>query len=358
MAEAIGIELGKLVVEKLGFKAGKLIMSAKDINSQIERLQETKSIIEATLRDADPLESCSSVEGKMIRNLHGIEARLEYFFDEKQTRAKQKELMGGSRHSKELRLFFSSLNQLVSPFRTAAKIKEIKEELESIARDHSLELRTLEWFVVGEDTSESSRSKGSAAGGLTELSDLNNLKGLLRIIVDRESKYIAAEAKTAHLKMKNQLTVLIIDFKKSGKKDYMVLEALQPHGANLKYLEISNYGGEKLPDWICTLNSLEYLSIYGCQQLDKLSDSIGSLTSLKTLEICGCPRLESLPHQISNLSQLDKIYIIRCSKVLVERCRNPTESTLRAIPGKKFLGTGANGSKVLVSRVLTTCDNT
>ncbi|KMT15953.1 hypothetical protein BVRB_3g051360 [Beta vulgaris subsp. vulgaris] len=695
MAEAIGIEVGKLFVEKLGFKAGKLIMSVKDINSQIQRLQETKSIIEATLRDADPLESCSSVEGKMIRNLHGIEARLEYFFDEKQTRAKQKELMGGSRHSKELRLFFSSSNQLVSPLRTAAKIKEIKEELESIARDHSLvsgiannysmsrrkqtevlaetgpflatdvvigrnedrdsiitelfhstndqesfspvaivgiggqgkttlaqyvyndervksgfdvqlwvfatldfsvskvlqkiiasantdektfkgemvqlqhrmvqaivgkkfllvidnvwegpnlvenweqvkallkvgakgskvlittrsetvarnmgtfdpymlcdlgkdeswrlfkhfafkqgqesgieaigkeiadmiprvplvikvigchladkgtireweafknelasnssshvrdkimqtlkisydrldkklklcvaycslfpkgtrfdvdkmvriwialgyvesesgkledigeeyvnqlgrcgffqvvcrnkygqliwfymhdvmhdlllsidksvyqmidyrtskiaegvshvsfcrandlnwdvpssvliikqqlqsiliveaddivmkqygELQTLDWFVVGEDTSE---SKGSVAGGLTELSDLNNLKGELTILVNRESKYIAAEAKTAHLKMKKQLTELIIDFEKSGKEDYMVLEALQPHGDNLKFLCIENYGGEKLPDWIDTLNSLKALTIWGCPRLGSL----------------------------------------------------------------------------------------
>lgn len=134
MAEAIGIELGKLVVEKLGFKAGKLIMSVKDINSQIQRLQETKSIIEATLRDADPLESCSSVEGKMIRNLHGIEARLEYFFDEKQTRAKQKELMGGSRHSKELRLFFSSSNQLVSPLRTEKSNEGMNETRKTLLK--------------------------------------------------------------------------------------------------------------------------------------------------------------------------------------------------------------------------------
>ncbi|XP_010696097.1 putative disease resistance protein RGA1 [Beta vulgaris subsp. vulgaris] len=146
------------------------------------------------------------------------------------------------------------------------------------------ELRMLDMFVVSK---QSYRSEANAIGGLADLEKLNNIEGGLTIKVRRESKDIAPEARAANLKMKDKLTQFYIEFEYSTKEDEMVLEGLHPH-ANLKFLEIKGYGGERLPSWMMDdqlhirLPNLMSINIQNCKSCRYLC-SLGRLPHLRRL---------------------------------------------------------------------------
>ncbi|XP_074320025.1 disease resistance protein RGA2-like [Silene latifolia] len=73
----------------------------------------------------------------MLEKLERGLAKLIDFQDAKATKAKKKQLMGGSKFTKEARLFFSTSNQLVSPFKDARKINGITGELSRVARNYA-----------------------------------------------------------------------------------------------------------------------------------------------------------------------------------------------------------------------------
>ncbi|KKM69103.1 hypothetical protein LCGC14_1454190, partial [marine sediment metagenome] len=107
----------------------------------------------------------------------------------------------------------------------------------------------------------------------------------------------------------------------------------------LKYLFISAFDFEKIPDWIGNFEHLESLDISSCE-LQSIPEAIGKLKSLKKLNLfnnylitlpefigeltnlvelnCRMCRLESLPESIGNLKQL--------------RILNLTDNELRKLP--------------------------
>ncbi|XP_074319890.1 putative disease resistance protein RGA3 [Silene latifolia] len=137
MAESIVAELVKTIADKVGSEVCKTIVGVADIESQIKGLQDIKNTIEATLLDADSAQVCTHSQRDVLEKLELGIAKLIDFQDAKAAKAKQKELMGGSKFTKEVRLFFSTSNQLVSPFKDARKIKGITEELSRMARNHA-----------------------------------------------------------------------------------------------------------------------------------------------------------------------------------------------------------------------------
>ncbi|XP_074318056.1 disease resistance protein RGA2-like [Silene latifolia] len=137
MAESIVTELVKTIGQKVGSEVWKTIAGAADIDSQIKGLQDVKNTIEATLLDADSAHVCSHSQRDVLEKLERGLAKLIDFQDAKATKGKQKQLMSGSKFTKEVRLFFSTSNQLVSPFKDAGKIKGITGELSRIARNHA-----------------------------------------------------------------------------------------------------------------------------------------------------------------------------------------------------------------------------
>ncbi|XP_074319938.1 putative disease resistance protein RGA3 [Silene latifolia] len=137
MAESIVTELVKTVVEKVGSEVWRRIVGAADIDSQIKELQDIKNTIEATLLDANSAQVCTHSQRDVLEKLEQGLAKLIDFQDAKAAKTKQKELMDGSKFTKEARLFFSTSNQLVSPFKNARKIKGITEELCRIERNHA-----------------------------------------------------------------------------------------------------------------------------------------------------------------------------------------------------------------------------
>ncbi|XP_074319883.1 disease resistance protein RGA2-like isoform X2 [Silene latifolia] len=82
-------------------------------------------------------EVCSHSQRVVLEKLEYGLAKLIDFQDAKAAKAKQKELMDGSKFTKEARLFFSTSNQLVSSFKDARKIKGITGKLSRIARNYA-----------------------------------------------------------------------------------------------------------------------------------------------------------------------------------------------------------------------------
>ncbi|XP_042501395.1 disease resistance protein RUN1-like [Macadamia integrifolia] len=69
---------------------------------------------------------------------------------------------------------------------------------------------------------------------------------------------------------------------------------------------------EELPNNICRLGSLQFLSLISCTSLQKLPESIGDLKSLVTLSLDGT-KIEELPNSICSLSSLQVLTLISCS---------------------------------------------
>ncbi|KAL4279055.1 hypothetical protein GQ457_03G010780 [Hibiscus cannabinus] len=110
-------------------------------------------------------------------------------------------------------------------------------------------LQTLTRFVVGTDSFE----RGS--GCLSELKDLNELRGELMIAKLENLRNVASECKEANLKGKQHLEVLTLDWSRevtkhvSSEEDEALLEGLQPH-LNLKEFHIYGYRAERFPNWM------------------------------------------------------------------------------------------------------------
>ncbi|XP_074320014.1 disease resistance protein RGA2-like isoform X2 [Silene latifolia] len=133
-------------------------------------------------------------------------------------------------------------------------------------------LETLGHFVVGKPRNSLTPpygSKAKLAGDLADLGGLDNLKGVLKIVLVDRSKDIVSEAKAANLDRK-EITMFTMIFRESNIEDEMVLENLKP-GANLEYLHIENYGGRRLPCWMregihLWLPNLVEIYIHDCKE--------------------------------------------------------------------------------------------
>ncbi|XP_075661775.1 putative disease resistance RPP13-like protein 1 [Castanea sativa] len=142
-------------------------------------------------------------------------------------------------------------------------------------------LRTLSFFIVGQDAGEQ----------IKELGCLNQLSGELDIrrlenVRDQE------EARSANLAIKakmNQVTFywsLYAERKVNHCNDEEVLEGLCPH-QNLKSLKIDGFSGKKFPSWMSShFDYLIQINLEYCENCEQVP-TFGHLPCLKALEIKG-----------------------------------------------------------------------
>ena len=101
------------------------------------------------------------------------------------------------------------------------------------------------------------KKKMAKSNGPSQLKELHNLGGYLRIENLGHGKDKARECKDANLKEKHHLQQLLLEWDASewdAETDEM-LEGLQPH-PNLKVLELQNYMGVRIPSWVSSLTNL------------------------------------------------------------------------------------------------------
>ncbi|XP_039044413.1 putative disease resistance protein RGA3 [Hibiscus syriacus] len=149
-------------------------------------------------------------------------------------------------------------------------------------------LQTLSMFVVDKDGSH-----GAAAADLSELSQLNNLRGELTIRNLGFVKNAREKFKAANLKGKQHLRELVLEWSGDSEDEEKSLEDLQPH-PNLRKLQVIEWRGDaKFPSWISLLTHLVDIKIWGPSKFKHLR-SFSRLPHLQRLIIFNLSELESM----------------------------------------------------------------
>ncbi|XP_028799844.1 putative disease resistance protein RGA1 [Neltuma alba] len=138
-----------------------------------------------------------------------------------------------------------------------------------------------------------------ASARISELGELNNLRGTLKIRGLKHLRSNPTEAESARLMEKQHLQELFLSWDtfssncelSKDNSDEFILERLRPHHA-IKFLCIDGFSGERLPDWIGTLLKLQHLRLWNCRNLISLPEGLRHLRSLRTFKINGTPLLD------------------------------------------------------------------
>ncbi|KDP43489.1 hypothetical protein JCGZ_16776 [Jatropha curcas] len=196
-------------------------------------------------------------------------------------------------------------------------------------------LETLSIFTVDK------RGRGAR---LSELKDLNNLRGELSIQNLQYVKNPELDFCAANLKEKQHLQYLQLWWKKrqgneDGNEDFaedidndeMALEVLQPH-QNLKGLYLFYYRGVKLSSWLSSLTNLVELRLNSCKNIQCLPpfDQFPSLKRLKVFKLTNLEYIESgISCNNGGFPSLKLLDISECPNLKGwRRCEKDTRGTI------------------------------
>ncbi|KAK4592358.1 hypothetical protein RGQ29_016768, partial [Quercus rubra] len=135
MAEGVLFDLGKKVLEVAGSLALQEIKLACGVKAELENLKSTVSTIQAVLVDAEKQGSHNNQVKDWLNKLKDVLHDADDVLDDFSTDALQQKVMTGSKMTKEVRIFFSSSNQLAFSLKMGHRIKAVRERLDVIAKD-------------------------------------------------------------------------------------------------------------------------------------------------------------------------------------------------------------------------------
>ena len=174
---------------------------------------------------------------------------------------------------------------------------------------HLTSLEILTDFVVRQEDLKASsfnwhkKKQGRSGGGLTELKELSNLGGSLRIFELGHGEDDTVECKATNMKDKQHLQHLRLwwdDKRDDGETkfyDEMSLEGLQPH-PNLRVLELGFYMGVRIPSWVSSLTNLVHFGLITNRRLQHLP-SLNQLPFLKNVSLREMKALEYISDEDS-----------------------------------------------------------
>ncbi|MBA0619541.1 hypothetical protein Godav_028697, partial [Gossypium davidsonii] len=135
MAEAIAFDIAGGLASKLSSLALSQIGLWWNFKDDIEDLKNTISTIKAVLLDAEEQSMTSNLVKNWLEKLKDALYDADDLLDDFSTEALRKDLLGGNKLTKEVRLFFSSSNQFVYGLKMGRQIKAIKARLTSIGSE-------------------------------------------------------------------------------------------------------------------------------------------------------------------------------------------------------------------------------
>ncbi|KAL4614440.1 hypothetical protein ACB092_07G055200 [Castanea dentata] len=137
MADAILYGVVRKIIESLGSSTLQQVGSIWGFKDDLEKMSNTVSTIQAVLEDAED----QQVQNRQVRDwlmkLRETVFDADDLLSEFSTYVLRQNVMGGSKMTKKVRVFFSSSNQLAFGFKMARKIKTIRERFNGIARDRN-----------------------------------------------------------------------------------------------------------------------------------------------------------------------------------------------------------------------------
>ncbi|KAG8479821.1 hypothetical protein CXB51_029539 [Gossypium anomalum] len=132
MAEAIVFDIAKLLITKLSSPALSQIGLWWNLKHNIHDLKRTVCQIKAVLLDAEERSVTDNLVKNWLEELKDVLYDADDLLDDFSTEALRKDLLGGNKLTKEVRLFFSSSNQFACGLKMGGKIKAINARLASI----------------------------------------------------------------------------------------------------------------------------------------------------------------------------------------------------------------------------------
>ena len=137
MAEGVLFNLVGNVLKVLGSLALQEIKLARGVKDELDKLKSTVSTIQAVLLDAENQGSHNNEVKDWLNKLRDVFLDADDVLDDFSTEALQQKVMTGSKMTKEVRIFFSSSNQLAFSLKMGHRIKAIMERLNAIADDRT-----------------------------------------------------------------------------------------------------------------------------------------------------------------------------------------------------------------------------
>ncbi|TYG48046.1 hypothetical protein ES288_D11G391600v1 [Gossypium darwinii] len=135
MAEAIAFDLALELITKLSSFTLSQIGLCWNVKDDLDDFKSTISTIKAVLLDAEERSMTSHLVKDWLEKLKDVLYDADDLLDDFSTEALRKDLLGGNKLAKEVRLFFSSSNQFAYGLKMGRKIKTIKARLISIGSE-------------------------------------------------------------------------------------------------------------------------------------------------------------------------------------------------------------------------------
>ncbi|KAK8273151.1 hypothetical protein V6Z12_D11G387000 [Gossypium hirsutum] len=135
MAEAIAFDLAVELITKLSSFTLSQIGLWWNVKDDLDDLKSTVSTIKAVLLDAEERSVTSHRVKDWLEKLKDVLYDADDLLDDFSTEALRKDLLGGSKLTKEVRLFFSSSNQFACSLKMGRQIKAIKARLTLIGSE-------------------------------------------------------------------------------------------------------------------------------------------------------------------------------------------------------------------------------
>ncbi|XP_060975061.1 putative disease resistance protein RGA3 [Cannabis sativa] len=151
MAEGVLFDLAGSLIEMLGsaaFEEARLLYGVKD---EFQKLVGTIEVIKGVLLDAEEKMVVDNQVKAWLKRLGDIFIVADDLVDKFHTEPLQRRVMSGNKFTRQVRVFFSSSNQLVFRFKMGHQIKEIREKLEdirAISNNFQLTIRPIEMIDV------------------------------------------------------------------------------------------------------------------------------------------------------------------------------------------------------------------
>ncbi|KAK4592350.1 hypothetical protein RGQ29_016761 [Quercus rubra] len=135
MAQGVAFNLAGKVLELLSPLIREEIKLACGVKADLENLKSTVSTIKDVLLDAEKKADDSVTVKGWLEKLKDVLHDADDVLDDFSTEALQRNVMAGNKMTKEVRIFFSSSNQLAFSLKMGHRIKAIRERLDVIANN-------------------------------------------------------------------------------------------------------------------------------------------------------------------------------------------------------------------------------